>query len=103
LGESTNLHQVWDSGLIRRKGVAVADYAARLVQRWNAVRDPAGMKAWGVAVDWTAESHRLAQNTILPEGAEIDEAWVDTFLPVMEERLMLAGVRLGGVISQRLR
>src|SRR6185295_3330145 len=59
--KSGNLHSVWDSGLIKHRGLGWDAYAKELEgkvkpadkKKWLAVTDPA---------DWATESHHLAED-----------------------------------------
>jgi hypothetical protein len=89
--------------MIKRTGITPEDYAASLVAKWKRERDRDGTAAWGVSVDWAMTSREIGMRALVGNGADIDQSYIDTFLPVMNERLMLAGVRLAGVINQRFR
>ena len=102
-GTPSNLHRVWDLDMIKRTGITPEDYAASLVAKWKRERDRDGTAAWGVSVDWAMTSREIGMRALVGNGADIDQSYIDTFLPVMNERLMLAGVRLAGVINQRFR
>jgi hypothetical protein len=102
-GTPTNLHRVWDLDIIKRTGINAEDYALNLVAKWNRERDRDGTAAEGGAVDWAMQSREIGQSALVANGADIDQSYIDRFLPVMNERLMLAGVRLAGILNRHFR
>lgn len=94
--EPVKLHFVWDAGLIRHVGKPWEQYAAELrgkikpaqFTKWAAITDP------GV---WATESHELAVHVAydLPDDGKIGQVYFDRCIPVVNERLSMAGVRLG--------
>ncbi len=111
LGESTNpfnerpwnLHAVWDSGLLFRSGIDEASLVARLEGRLNA--EPAHRGRHDSPRQWAIESHRAAveQALKLPDDHRIDIFYVRLSLPVIEERLASAGLRLAHLLTEALR
>jgi hypothetical protein len=106
--DRTNLHQVWDSGLLRngfRNERAVTDALFDLARKPEA-RDWPG----GVAEDWADESLAAARNAYrtpganrpIQTGARLDREYQDANLPVAVERLTKAGLRLSEVLNADL-
>jgi len=64
-GEQTNLHSVWDSGIIDRQNLSFSEYAGRLTRRIN----PQDVVAWWQAdpVVWIGESTKLRESILQPE------------------------------------
>ena len=54
------------------------------------------------AVDWTYESHQYAKQIYkdTPQGISLSYDYVYKYQPVLEERLFLAGKRLGLLINE---
>jgi hypothetical protein len=102
LGHRTNLHAVWDTGIL---APAVRGdergYALRLVKSIT----PGEITKWrgGSAADWANESHAVAQQIIygtLPhEPGRIPASYEQASLPVVNEQLEKAGVRLAAVLN----
>jgi hypothetical protein len=102
LGRRTNLHAVWDTGIL---APAVQcderSYALRLVKSIT----PGEIAKWrgGSAADWANESHAVAQRIIygtLPhEPGLLPASYVQAALPVVNEQLEKAGVRLAAVLN----
>ena len=96
-GRGTNLHAVWDSGLI---------------EAWpegtRALRDSAGRigAAAGVAIEperWAEESCRIvASADFYPAGHKIDPVYTARWMRVVPERLATAGQRLAAVLNAAL-
>ena len=95
----TNLHKVWDSGLIRRTKKGWPEYAkdlagtitAQQLDEWNTL-DPAA---------WATESYRLTVSNAyaIPKDGRISQAYFDKNIPVVNERLTMAGVRLAALLN----
>jgi hypothetical protein len=78
-------------------------YALRLARAIS----PAEMAAWhgGSAADWANESHGVAQRVIygeLPHSRTLPNTYEGVTLPVVNEQLEKAGVRLAVVLSAAL-
>jgi hypothetical protein len=92
-----NLHGVWDSTLVLHRRLNDDRYAAELEREiarngWNA--------GSGTPVDWANESHAIAKKVLLSSGAAVDESYFRAQLPVIDERLALAGLRLAAVVNR---
>ncbi|MGD8579617.1 MAG: S1/P1 nuclease [Lysobacterales bacterium] len=96
-GQLTNLHEFWDSELIRERmneGADLERTAAPAVckaarQRWN----PESVDAW------TDESHTLAATVAYPPNPAIDEDFAQRSWPVVEQQLRRASCRLASVLN----
>jgi nuclease S1 len=95
-----NLHGVWDSSLIARRGFDDQRYVGVLDDEIR--RDRLEQRAVGTPADWAMESMRLAKTALLPQHGTVDEAYYRRELPVVDERLALGGVRLAALINQSL-
>jgi hypothetical protein len=97
-----NLHSVWDSRLITHRGLDDAAYLSAL-EKLIASKGwaPAFAKApAGSPADWAVESWKLAKAALVANGANIDEAYYKKQIPVIDERLALAGIRLAAVLNR---
>ncbi|KLI63018.1 hypothetical protein AAV99_12315 [Aurantiacibacter marinus] len=106
--ETTNLHSVWDSGMILQQQLSYTEYADRLERRIGSEE----VLGWWDAdpVTWIAESSAL-RDRIYPEtGPELgmgtrespvriryDYYW--TWMPSAEERLAQSGIRLAAYLD----
>jgi hypothetical protein len=102
-GEPSNLHSVWDSGILRHIKPYGNQLATELAQRIT----PGQRQQWvkGTIEAWALESHWLARNIAykrLPQGAtpELGEAYLEAATPVVEIQLEKAGIRLAYLLNQ---
>ena len=95
-----NLHSVWDSALITHRALDEAHYLAALnalikKQSWES-RPPGG------PAEWAMQSHDLGKAALLPPHGRVDEAYYRAQIPIVDERLSLAGLRLAAVLNEIL-
>jgi hypothetical protein len=95
-----NLHSVWDARLIARKNLDDQSYVASL-KELIAARGLAAQAA-GTPVLWAEESLRLAKNTLVKDGENIDDSYYRRHITVIDGRLALAGVRLAASLNRIL-
>jgi hypothetical protein len=104
----TNLHQVWDSGLLREGYRGERDLVNDLLEmaRSPQARDWPG----GTVEDWVNESLEVARQAyVLPgsrqfvrSGARLGRDYEEANLPHAARRLAQAGVRLSEVLNEAL-
>lgn len=102
LGEPTNLHAVWDSGLLAAAGRGERA-TARRVTAWLAAHAAEPLAA-GTAVDWALEAHRaaVAHAYAIPRSHRLGHAYVVANLPIVDRQLALAAARLAAVLNADL-
>jgi len=100
-GRPTNLHSLWDSGLLARLGTEDAMFAAL-----DKDLTPKKTKSFGKGDvrKWAEQSHRTGQVIVygkLPKGSEIrvTESYEQTSDPVVKEQLERAGARLARILN----
>ena len=98
--DRTNLHTVWDSLIIRHAGQPWREHANQLYARITLVQ----YRQWTSSLDpaaWATESFRLAVSHAynIPKDGQLDQAYYERNLPVVEERLSMAGIRLGALLN----
>ncbi len=95
--QGSNLHRVWDSGMIDHSQLSYTELATSLdhatalqVKQWSA----------GNAADW-AQENLAFRAAIYPEkaGAELGYEYVYANWPTVETQLLKAGIRLAGVLN----
>ena len=94
----TNLHSLWDSGLIRRTQKSWTEYAAELHKRESRKKriaanlDPAA---------WATESYKLAVSNAyaIPNSGELGQDYFERNISIVEQRLAIAGVRLAAMLN----
>jgi len=105
MGHPTNLHAVWDTGIIapavngNERG-----YGMRLVQ--SITRSERKRWSRGDPVAWANESHRIAVRTIygrLLQSGTLPEKYQTAALPIANEQLERAGIRLARVLNESLK
>jgi hypothetical protein len=95
-----NLHGVWDTTLIARRGLddrQYLDQLSRLIEHHGWRTRPTRS-----AAEWTMESHVVALKALLPPQGVVDEAYYRTYIGVVDERLALGGLRLAVLLNQSL-
>jgi nuclease S1 len=99
MGLQTNLHAVWDTGIILPavKGNERA-YALQLVQSISQEQ----RRRWSEGGLWVNEGHEIAARTIygeLPRVGTLPDDYETKALPIVNEQLKRAGVRLATVLN----
>lgn len=91
----SNLHGVWDSGLINYLNEDAEAMASRLAKGPQTV-------AWTL-VQAAEESCRIVAIPGFYPGRLVDGEYIDRFTPVMEDRLRMAGGRLAELLNRLLK
>jgi hypothetical protein len=102
LGDSMNLHRVWDGELLKSLGLSESSYLDQLRREMDTL-DLDGL-AHGSVVDWALEGHRIAVQHAyrLPPDGRLDHAYVRENRPFVDHALIAAGVRLARLINESL-
>ena len=95
-----NLHAVWDGRLIARRNLDDRTYVARL-QKLIADKRLGSQQA-GTPAKWAEQSWHLAKEALVTPGANIDEAYYQRNIAVLDVQIALAGVRLAAVLNRSL-
>jgi len=102
-GKGTNLHRVWDSGLLLTRGLDWQAYASALDARGLVPLPPPIAPLDNPYAQWAEESCAItAEAGFYPTDHKISQAYVDAELPVAELRLREAGRRLAEVLNLTL-
>jgi hypothetical protein len=98
-----NLHAVWDSGILEKRDKDPQSYADRL-NGWLHSQ-PEGAFRDGSVTDWAMESHNIARDHVylLPEDRKLGEDYCQANVPVVDQQLAKAGVRLAKLLNDALR
>lgn len=97
--QSTNLHALWDSGMIDRKGMSYTELADELYRRLT----PELMQQYRNASmeDWLKEAVALRPLVYkLPENKKISWVYMYESNDALEERLVAASVRLAQILEE---
>jgi nuclease S1 len=99
--EDTNLHSVWDGGLIRHCVYDWNAYVAHLENDWIPRQDISKLSQ-GTVVEWVEQSHRAAKEVAYtaPPNANLGEDYVARAVPVLDRQLAVAGLRLARVLNE---
>jgi hypothetical protein len=100
-GEGSNLHRVWDSGLLDTRHLGWQAYAQRLADAGPVLLPPA--TAADAPAQWAEESCRIVRDGgVYPIGRRITPAYVQAERPIAERRLKQAGARLAALLNRLL-
>ncbi|GGD53870.1 S1/P1 Nuclease [Erythrobacter arachoides] len=108
-GQQTNLHWVWDEGMIQRQQLSFSEYAERLEGRMT----PGKVIAWWDAdpATWIGESVALRERIYPATGPEAGLGTLEApvrlgydynwqWSPDVEHRLMQSGIRLAAYLDK---
>lgn len=97
----TNLHSVWDFYILGSEGLSLQQYAARLdALPWPPMAE--GGPGTGPAA-WAGESCRLVDaRHLYPATHKMDQAYLDAYRPLAEQRVRQAAYRLAEVLEADL-
>ena len=98
----TNLHSLWDSGMMYALDLDDDAYLQRLL----ALPSPDGIEVPQLQRDpaqWAEQSCRIAtRKGVYPSGHKVDDRYANTWRPVAETQLRLAGERLAALLNELL-
>jgi hypothetical protein len=105
-GDGTNLHRLWDSGLINE----IDRNERAWVERIAPLLTPDHVRSWsqGTVEDWTTESLQDARKAYyfpagahqpLASGTRLGDDYVSFARPILEHRLAQAGVRVANELN----
>lgn len=103
-GKRTNLHALWDSGLIFLQGNSLVQYARILDARTTETEIREWTKSY--VADWSNESRALVLKYGYPlsrtQEGELTREYIERGRSVIEEQLRKAGVRLAHILNRSL-
>jgi hypothetical protein len=104
--EDSNMHRVWDSGIMEKSGSTEDYWAAYLA----GLDTPENRAAWmtGTVEEWATESLLAAQAAYvvlgtderIKAGQRLSGEYLARHLPVVRRRLSQAGLRLAWVLNE---
>lgn len=103
LGDSTNLHAVWDGALLEHQGATEDSRLARLREEMDTM-DLAALER-GTVVDWAMEGHHTAVEVaygMIPRDGHLDQPYLAAAGLAIDHALIAAGVRLARVLNESL-
>ncbi len=98
--DNTNLHRVWDSGLIRHTRRPWQQYADTLLAGLR----PQQLSEWSrnlMPSDWATDSYALAVEYAydIPKDGQLADAYFQRNIPVVDQQLATGGVRLAALLN----
>ena len=97
IGHDANLHWVWDNEIIVTEGISTNDCLARL-SLFNK-KEVSRLKKIDIE-EWMKESRALLPNVYDFKDNIIDQAYDDKNKTIIEDQLLIAGVRLSAVLEK---
>ena len=94
--EDSNLHRVWDSGLIDRQQLSYTEWS-NILSRKITEQQAQNWKELDPKV-WVAESAKLRAN-LYPEQDKLSWDYQFQNLPIVKQRLQMAGVRIAAYLN----
>lgn len=95
-GQDTNLHSVWDGGLIDSEKLSFSEFAAFIdhptlqeLQTWQSA----------TPADWVNESKAARDRVYQTGDGKLSYPYAYVELPLIKRRLLQAGVRLAGLLN----
>ncbi len=95
-GEPTNLHSLWDTELIESQNLSFSEFAAFIDTQDKQLLNTLLNSSPG---DWLSESMRLSETIYQNTGTEMGYAYIYQNLPIVQQRLQYAGIRLAGLLN----
>ncbi|HMH23738.1 MAG TPA: S1/P1 nuclease [Puia sp.] len=100
-GKGTNLHSLWDSRLIEHQGLN----DEQLAQKYDQIT-PGQIKEWqgDLLIKWIWESYQASTKLYTEidqlNNRTLDDAYYQSHMPIIEDRIKRAGIRLAGVLNE---
>ncbi len=97
-GQDANLHSLWDTRLIEHQGL---DYEQLASKYDNATPEQIGKWQSDDLMKWLFESYQLSTRIYADASktTDFDEAYYQAHLPIIQQRIEQAGIRLAGVLN----
>ena len=98
-GRPTNLHALWDSGMIERQGMSYSEIGDELFRRMNPELQDSYREA--TMEDWLKEAVSLRPAVYdLPEDRRLSYLYMYQNYHIAEERMIAASVRLAQILDE---
>ena len=96
-GEDSNIHRVWDSGLIDRQQLSYTEWTKRLSRKITSEQ----VDQWAETDPkvWIAES-AMARGSLYPKDPVISWNYQYTSMPIVQQRLQMGGVRIAAYLNK---
>lgn len=101
-GRGTNLHALWDGGMLYAQQLSDDQYLQRLLAL-PAPQLPVRFELPQAPRAWSEDSCRIAISPgVYPHTRNVTDAYASQFLPLAETQMRLAGERLGTLLNKLL-
>jgi hypothetical protein len=99
-GKGSNLHSLWDSGLINKEGKTFDQMA-----KDYDIATPSQIKQWqsDSPMKWVFESYQIASkiyDDMDRNGRKPDDVYYQANITVVQQRIEMAGIRLAGTLNE---
>jgi len=94
-GRNTNLHAMWDSDIIEYKNLTLADLLKTNSYKPNEL---SAIKQIDITV-WAKDSRKYLKNVYRLNEAKVNDIYVDSNYPIIEQQILKAGLRLASVLE----
>ena len=94
--KGTNLHALWDFGIIESKNISLPDCLKARQYSKNEIK---ALQEINV-VNWAKDSRSYLAAIYNTGGNKITEEYADSSVPVIENQILKAGIRLAGVLNE---
>jgi hypothetical protein len=93
--KGTNLHAFWDFGIIESKNISLPDCLKASQYSKNEIK---ALQEINV-VNWAKDSRSYLATIYNTGGNKITDEYVDSSVPIIENQILKAGIRLAGVLN----
>lgn len=103
-GRTSNLHSVWDSGLLAGTGTSEEQLVVQVTRTLQRRGDLARLTS-GSIIDWAIESHDVARDVVypfLPASLALDQGYLDKVQLALTDRVVRASARLAALLERAL-
>ena len=101
-GKRSNLHAIWDTGIIEEAALTDREFADEIAGGVTAA-EVASIQA-GTVIDWALEAHKLAKTHAYKISASklLGPQYYDANADTVDQQLLRAGLRLAKVLNEAL-
>lgn len=92
----TNLHSLWDSGIIDYKKITLQDCLKANNYSKNEIR----AIQYTNVINWATDTRAYLPQIYKTGGNKINDEYVDACVPIIENQILKAGIRLAGVLNE---
>jgi hypothetical protein len=94
--KGTNLHALWDFGIIESKNISLPECLA--ANKYSKTEIRALQKI--DVVNWAIDSRSYLPQAYKTGGNKINDEYVEACVPIIENQILKAGIRLAGVLNE---